>query len=189
MNILIVDMLNGFTTEGALASPRIESLIEKQVDFIRNIPLESHIIFVGDAHNKDDPEFKTMPPHCIQGTSEAEICPKLLKISSERNLDFSYYQKTTFSAFYKTSLRYNEYIKKEKKWIVIGCVTDICITQNIAELSYRNKEIIVPKDLVDTYDIPNIHDAETINEIFFNTILPKTYGAKIVTSDEITNND
>ena len=57
-----------------------------------------------------------------------------------------------------------------KRIIIVGCCTDICI-QNFA-LALRNfldelnidVEIIVPKNAVETYDIPEIHDRKKYNE-------------------------
>jgi len=38
VNILIVDMLEGFTRIGPLSSPRVEALLPKQVKFLESIP-------------------------------------------------------------------------------------------------------------------------------------------------------
>src|SRR5207247_10546615 len=41
---------------------------------IRKVFLVSH----GCFHNNDDPEFKAFPPHCVQGTPEANFGPEAL---------------------------------------------------------------------------------------------------------------
>lgn len=33
------------------------------------------------------------------------------------------------------------------------------------------KNIVVPMNLVDTYDIPNVHPAEILNLVFFNSMI------------------
>ncbi len=76
--IVVVDMLNGFCKEGALASPQfmqtIVPNIQKLLDAERQRRAEgSTIVFIGDYHEKDDVEFNLFPPHCIAGTDEAEI--------------------------------------------------------------------------------------------------------------------
>lgn len=61
--------------------------------------------------------------------------------------------------------------------IIVGDCTDICIYQFAITLkSYFNqhnieKNIVVPMNLVDTYDIPNVHPAEILNLVFFNSMI------------------
>ena len=68
--------------------------------------------------------------------------------------------------------------------IIVGDCTDICIYQFAVTLkSYFNqnniyKQIIVPMDLVDTYDIPKVHNAEIMNIVFFNSMIQN--GIKVV---------
>ena len=86
-----------------------------------------------------------------------------------------------------------EYIvEPEQEWIVIGCVTDICVDANVGSLVQRGKTVTVVRNLIDTYDLPlatcrelglpdaAVHDAEAINEFWFNHRFPVTWGAKVV---------
>src|ERR1700681_2205589 len=64
---------------GKLYVPGAERLlpnIRKLTDAARQgrVFLVSH----GCYHAKDDPEFKTFPPHCIKGTSGADLVPESL---------------------------------------------------------------------------------------------------------------
>ena len=61
--------------------------------------------------------------------------------------------------------------------IVIGDCTDICIYQFAVTLKTYfiqnniNKNVIVPMNLVDTYDIPNVHCADLSNIVFLNSMI------------------
>ena len=152
MNILVVDMIEGFTRKGALASPRIEALIPKQVEFLKQVPDDSFVIFACDSHSKEDSEFNRMPIHCLVGTEEANPCYELIDVVMERGLEYRIVPKRTHSAFFNTGL---DWIisNRGNKWIVFGCVTDICIAANVMELDYRGKRVTLLRDLIDTYEI------------------------------------
>ena len=71
--LIIVDMVNGFVKEGALADPNIQKIIPRQLELLKQyLNKESTVVFIKDTHEKDSSEFKTFPPHCIKGTEEAE---------------------------------------------------------------------------------------------------------------------
>lgn len=61
--------------------------------------------------------------------------------------------------------------------IIVGDCTDICIYQFAITLkSYFNqnniaKNITVPINLVDTYDIENVHCAKLLNTVFLNSMI------------------
>jgi len=188
MNVLVVDMLEGFTRTGALASPRIEALIPKQVEFLKSLPKNAFIVFACDAHKKGDSEFKRMPVHCLKGSEEAKICPELLEAIGNRA--HVRVPKQTHSAFFNTDMD-KIIANRGNDWIVIGCVTDICITANVMELDYRGKNITIYRDLVDTYkitaeqsnqlcgDYTKMHLPDPFNYLFLNHYLPGVWGVKI----------
>ncbi len=69
-------------------------------------------------------------------------------------------------------------------FIVVGCCTDICVYQFVLTLkAYFNqnnldKNIIVPMNLVETYDIDNVHCGDLLNTVFLNSMIQN--GIKIV---------
>jgi len=111
----------------------------------------------------------------MKGTKEAEICPELLKVCRMRKLDYYIICKSTFSGYYGAAL--GTFIRTERV-VVLGCVTDVCISANVFELIYRGKKITLLRDCIDTFDIPGVHDAEKINDTFFNHVFP-TLGVKV----------
>lgn len=190
MNLLIVDMLEGFTRQGVLASPRVEALIPKQVEFIRKMPDCSYVLFACDSHMPDDSELRRMPIHCMKGTAEAAICPEIFNaVANERRFRYDIIEKTTHSAFFGTNA--DEIVALNgTQWVVIGCVTDICIAANVMELDYRGKQVTLVRDLIDTYQItPELaeklgnpakaHDPNVINPFFFDYYFPGVFGANV----------
>ncbi len=181
-------MIEGFTRIGPLASPRIEALIPKQVDFLEKIPKDTVIFFACDAHEDDDPEFQLMPKHCRRGTEEAEICPELSEVCEFRGLQYYISPKTSHCAFFHTGLEFHHAFRQRMEWVMFGCVTDVCITANVASMFYRGRQVTLLRDLIDTYEMEG-HDPSEFNKLFFESYLPGTWGAKITTSEELLNHD
>ena len=69
--LIVVDMVNGFVREGALADKHIEGTIANQVALIKQYQEEGNlIIFIKDTHTKDSVEHDHFggAVHCIEGT-------------------------------------------------------------------------------------------------------------------------
>ena len=151
--LFIVDMNNGFAKEGALSSPRVEEIIEPIADFGKVISSKINtIVAFTDTHDEDAVEFKSYPAHCLRGDMESEVVKEILAIDIEKykNLD---------------------------NFIVVGCCTDVCVYQFVLTLkTYFNqnnldKNIIVPMNLVETYDIDMVHSGDFLNTIFLNSMM------------------
>ncbi len=164
--LVIVDMVNGFLTEGPLSSPRSASVLPACEDLLRVGLGWGHApVMFADRHDPDCIEFQSFPPHCIRGTSEAEIARSLREIGSDlnprRNWD------TTAIVIEKNST--NGAITPEfQKWladnadvtriVVCGVCTDICVMQfcltlkTLCNQADRPMEVMVPVNAVETYD-------------------------------------
>ncbi len=147
--VLVVDMLRGFLEEGyplycgARARriiPNIQRLLETE------LAQGSTVFFICDHHTPDDPEFKMFPPHCIEGTIEAEVIPELAKYPGE------IIPKKRYSGFFSTQL--DEKLKelKPEKLIVCGVCTNICVLHTVANARNRDYEVEVPVDCVASFD-------------------------------------
>ncbi len=147
--VLVVDMLRGFLEEGyplycgARARriiPGVQSLLEQE------LAQGSKVFFLGDHHAPDDPEFKTFPPHCIEGTVEAEVIPELASYQGE------VIPKRRFSGFFDTPLEKKLNQLKPEKLIVCGVCTDICVLHTAADARNRDYQVEVPVDCVASFD-------------------------------------
>lgn len=157
--ILVIDMLNGFCRAGELASPRLDSITDRLREHLtREQAAGADLIFLADTHAPDDPELAMFPPHCIEGSGEEEIVPELADLAARGHV----VRKTTFSGFYGTGLE--ELLERLAPDVVevTGVCTDICVLHAVFDLRVRGYEVVVPRDLVETYDAPS-HEADEMN--------------------------
>lgn len=182
--MIIVDMINGFVKEGALADPTINQITD-EIESITAVYLKKgyEVIAFKDCHTAHSLEFKAFPPHCIKGTEEVELVEPLKKYESQ----FTVFEKNSTSGFMVSA--FLDHIKKIKgltEVLITGCCTDICIMNLAIPLkNYFNQhnqsvEVVVPKNAVDTYHIPEIHDRHEWNEMAFK--LMKQAGVEVVES-------
>jgi nicotinamidase/pyrazinamidase len=151
---------------GKLYVPGAERLlrnIRKLTDAARHglVFLVSH----GCYHAKDDPEFKTFPPHCIKGTTGAEfvqeaLTERVLTVANEPAApvprDLSQYQqilleKQTLDIF--ESRHAGELVERldpDAEFVVFGVVTEYCVRLAAKGLLERSRRVSVVQDAVET---------------------------------------
>lgn len=168
--LFIVDMNNGFAKEGLLYSPRVENLIKPIENFSKHICSDlNRIIAFTDSHDENSIELLNYPTHCLKNSTESDIVDEIKDI---KNLEII--QKNSTNGFFVLNDIDFEDIDNI---IIVGDCTDICIYQlSITLKSYFNqnninKNIIVPMNLVDTYNIDNVHNAELLNIVFLNSMI------------------
>lgn len=175
--LFIVDINNGFAKEGALYSDRIKSLISPIYEFVK--PLENKlnkIIAFTDTHKEDSVELLSYIPHCLENTDECKVVDELLDI---KNLEII--PKNSTNGFFAIDVNILDDIDNV---VVVGDCTDICIYQFVVTLKAYfnekniNKNIVVPMNLVDTYDIPFVHPGDLLNVVFLNSMIQN--GVKLI---------
>jgi len=177
--------------DGKLYVPGAEKLlpnIRKLTDAARQgrVFLVSH----GCYHTKDDPEFKTFPPHCIKGTPGSAYVPEALteKIVTVTNdpaakipSDLAPYQqihleKQTLDIF--ESRHAAELVSRlpaDAEFFVFGVVTEYCVRFAAKGLLERGRRVSVVKDAIETL---KAEDGErSIAEL-------KALGAKFITTEQ-----
>ncbi len=119
----------------------------------------------GDFHAPNDPEFKIFPPHCVKGTTGAELVPEALteKVARVPNEeagkipeDLSPYQqilleKQTLSIF--ESRHTNELVRRlgdRAEFVVFGVVTEYCVGFAVKGLLERGRRVAVVRDAIET---------------------------------------
>jgi nicotinamidase/pyrazinamidase len=177
---------------GKLYVPGAEKLlpnIRKLTDLARKdrVFLVSH----GCFHVPNDPEFKTFPPHCVNGTAGAEFVPEALtgKIARVPNepeaeipADLSAYQqilleKQTLNIF--ESRHADELVKKlgdQAEFIVFGVVTEYCVNFAAKGLLERGRRVAVVSDAIETLNTEACK--KTLADL-------KENGARLTTTDAI----
>lgn len=175
--LFIVDINNGFAKEGNMYSSRVNNLINPIVNFTKSISKDiKSIIAFTDYHTDESVELLNYPTHCLKDTIECEIVDELKSIDNIKIV-----KKNSTNGFFALS---NLDFNNTDNIIIIGDCTDICVYQLAITLkSYFNqnnisKNIIVPINLVDTYHVDNVHPAELLNIVFFNSMIQN--GIKVV---------
>lgn len=163
--VVVVDMINGFCKEGALHDKAILNIVPSMITILEKVE-NSDRLFVVDMHNASSLEFQSFPPHCVKGTSEAEVIDELkpyTRNDGNRKTMFCY-KNSTNAAW---SLDFAMLVAEYDEFIIMGCCTDICVMQfAIALRTYCNqhehdKRIIVPAYATQTYDIPVANTKES----------------------------
>ncbi|MBI4186503.1 MAG: cysteine hydrolase [Chloroflexi bacterium] len=147
--VLVVDMLRGFLEKGyplycgdkaRRIIPNVQRLLERQ------LARGSRVLFICDHHLPDDLEFRMFPPHCIEGTIEAEVIPELAKYPGE------IIPKRRYSGFFNSRLEERLKELRPEKLIVCGVLTHICVLYTVADARNRDYEVEVPVDCVASPD-------------------------------------
>lgn len=181
--LMVVDVQEGFTRQGNLASetctaaiPRIVAAVEAAID--EGTP----VIFTKDSHVTDDLEFRMFPPHCIVGTPEHELVQELRPFEEGAE---AVIEKRRYSAFFDTGL---ETLLKDlgvREVSVAGVCTDICVMHTTSDLRNRDYPVTVLADACETFNAPG-HDHSEVNRwalghmqsILGATVLPGSRAAE-----------
>ncbi len=176
---------------GKLYVPGAEKLlpnIRRLTDAARQgrVLLVSH----GCYHSKDDPEFRTFPPHCIKGTPGSSYVAEALtenvvtvpnEPTTELPKDLLQYQqilleKQTLDVF--QSLHAEELVNrlgKDAEFVVFGVVTEYCVRFAAKGLLDRGRRVFVVEDAIETL---KAEDGErAVAEM-------QAFGAKFITTDQ-----
>jgi nicotinamidase/pyrazinamidase len=162
--------------------------IRKLTDAARQgrVLLVSH----GCYHTKDDPEFKSFPPHCIKGTPGSAVVPEALteKVVTVPNQptatlpqDLSQYQqihleKQTLDIF--ESRHAAELVKRlgdNTEFVVFGVVTEYCVRLAAKGLLERGHRVSVVKDAIETLKAED--GDRTVADL-------RALGARFITTDQ-----
>ena len=169
--LLVIDMVNGFVKEGALADEYINNITPNIIKLIEEyIENSDDIISIQEGHNKNSKEFENFPEHCILGTKEAELIEELKPYKEKMNI----IRKNSTSGFITN--KFLEYLKNNEEnleeIILTGCCTDLCIMnfalplKNYINENNLNIKVIIYKNCVETYN-SELHKREEYNDIAF----------------------
>jgi nicotinamidase-related amidase len=189
--LVFVDIIKGFCEAGALASRRVNEMVEPVTKLAyqllgQGLPNEN-LIFLNDYHPANAVEFHTFAPHCIGGTVEAEVVEPL-KAIQERPGARTFRKNATNGMFgiNDQGTRFFEWLEQvfdqgPSVFVVVGDCTDLCIYQNamgirlFANEKNAQAHVIVPQTHVKTYDMPIesakqlgiwAHDADLMDLMF-----------------------
>ena len=189
--LIVVDMVNGFVREGALADKHIEGTIANQVTLIKQYKEEGNlVIFIKDTHTMDSVEHDRFggAVHCIEGTEEAELVDELKPFENTENTISLEKNSTSYIWAENKSEGYNfvdvlNGLENVEEIEVVGCCTDICVTNGVLPMmnyfDQKNRRVGVTlyQDAIDTFEIPGIHNRKEYEDAAY--LLLQQQGAKV----------
>jgi nicotinamidase-related amidase len=168
--LIIVDMLNDFLDpKGVLycgdASRGIIPFVQQRLQAYRTA--NDTVIYLRDAHDKNDKEFEKFPPHCVAGTWGSDFLPEIKPNASETVL-----AKKRFSGFFGTDLENILHRQGIEQAEVVGVCTSICVMDTVGGLANRDYAIVVPIKGVADFD-------QAMHEVALKR-MQQLYGAKVI---------
>jgi nicotinamidase-related amidase len=183
--LIAVDVVNGFCTEGPLASPRVGRIVEPIARLMRAAHAAGvrSMAVLRDSHAPDAPEFTQFGPHCVAGTPESALVDDLARLPFAAG--FHDVPKNATSAWFGTGALASWVTALEAggttTFVVVGDCTDLCVYQTAmplvlrANATNRRLRVVVPVQGVDTYDLPVAaaarlgappHDGDLLHAVF-----------------------
>lgn len=181
--LIVVDMVNGFVNEGVLHDKRIKQVLPNQLKLIKEAKANNDlIIFIKDSHSKNAVEFARFgnTNHCLDGSVESELIDEFKPFEG---LKSTISIKKNSTSFMEAPM-FRELLLKEKDletFDVVGCCTDICVTNGVLGLANyldennRKHTINVYLDAVATYN-----EKERSDYVEASKILLKQQGINLV---------
>ena len=160
--LIVIDMVNGFVKEGALAAPSIQRILPENKRLVEAFIAgdDSAVAFIRDSHTLNAVEFQTFGSHCLEGTVESEL-EDTLKPFEEDSTNFVFAPEFMNDIANMTNL---------EEVVLNGCLSDYCVKnggitlRNLFDQQDRDIKIYVEEDGIDTFDAPN-HNVDEVNEI------------------------
>jgi nicotinamidase-related amidase len=183
--VVAVDVVNGFCTEGPLASPRVGRIVAPIVELMNQAHAGGVRSFavLRDSHAPDAPEFEQFGPHCVAGTAESELVDDIARLpfagdfyDVPKNSTSAWAGGDTFAAWVA-----DQEARGTTTFIVVGNCTDLCVYQTAVPLKLRANArnmpvtVIVPEECVETYHLPvdaavplgiPPHDGDLLHAVF-----------------------
>lgn len=169
--LIVIDMVNGFVKEGALASSNIEHIIP---EIIRTIEFckerGDQLIFIRDCHERGCSECKPYGPyaeHCLKGTAECEIIDELQPYVTADVLVID--KNNTNFMFAPKMIPYLEMMPNLEEVIGCGCLSEVCVVNGLIALKQwcneynRQVEVSTSEDIMETYTASD-HDIAYWNQ-------------------------
>ena len=169
------------------AEKRIPNM-RRLVDAVRQE--KAFLVSSTDQHSPNDPEFQRFPPHCVQGTSGAEIIPELkaadfvhVKNTNPATVPSAIsrgkqviIEKQTLDVFDNPATeKLLSQLPSDSEFIVFGVVTEFCVRLAAKGLLDRGRHVAIVTDAIETLD-PN-EGKKVLDEL-------ASRGAKLITTND-----
>jgi nicotinamidase/pyrazinamidase len=183
--LILVDIQNDFCPGGALAVSEGDQVVPVANILMPKFPV---VVATFDWHPADHCSFKTQggpwPPHCVQGTSGAELHPKL----DRSHITFSVRKAFTrdadayseFSGVDEAGHSLHELLRRHdvKTLFIVGLATDYCVRATVLDGLKLGYQIHVVTDGVRAVNVKPNDGAQALDEM-------AQAGARLITSPQV----
>lgn len=153
---IVVDMVNGFVKEGALASREVLSINDDVAKFSAECEKAGIVNYaLCDSHPEKCTEFDTYPVHCVRGTAESELTDELKNAAY-----FKVFPKLSVNGWLEEKFQKEIIDSDAYTFIITGDCTDMCVIQLALTLKSamnrinRPSRVIIPTELAATCSLP-----------------------------------
>lgn len=148
------------------------------------------LVSSADQHAPNDPEFAHFPPHCVKGTSGAEIlaelkAPKIVSITNDKNSSIPpnldqvqqiVLEKQTLDVFDNPNTqKILGQFDLNQEFVIFGVVTEFCVRLAAKSLLDRGRRVAIVTDAIETLDATE--GQRTLDEL-------ASRGARLITTNE-----
>lgn len=171
--VACVDVIEGFTRIGPLASPRVDAVVPNVHQLLRagldaGVP-PGQIALIVDAHPEGAEEFRAFVPHAVRGTAQARLVPELRDLPEVAAL--THCPKNAVASHH--SPEFTAWLNglRVGTVVVVGDVTDLCVyalAHHLITHSHAHglgRRVVIPADCVQTWDAPD-HPGDLYHALF-----------------------
>ncbi|PKM56866.1 MAG: cysteine hydrolase [Firmicutes bacterium HGW-Firmicutes-3] len=184
--LAVIDMNKGFAEAGALYSPRVGRMIPEIVGLSEKALSKGIKVYAyTDYHPENAKEFSAYPTHCVGDTEESELVDTLAALEAKGLITIHKNSTNGILAYNPAAVDLNL-----SNFLVVGCVTDICVYQYAVTLrAYLNEhqldgDVYVCASLVQTFDIEGFHHGDLMHGLFLKSLMDN--GVKVVKEIKIS---
>jgi nicotinamidase-related amidase len=167
--IIVIDMLNDFADpKGALFCPAGRTIIPKLQDLVKFAHEKGiQLVFMQEAHRKNDKDFRVRPVHAIKGSWGSDFIDEL---RPNEELGDYIVQKRRHSSFAYTDL--DLFLREEgiDTIVVTGTWTNVCVRSTASDALYHTYKVRCISDCCAS-KTQEMHEAGLVDIGIFGEIL------------------
>jgi nicotinamidase/pyrazinamidase len=155
--LLIIDFQNDFTEGGALAVPDGDAIAPRVGELLTSGGFDL-VVATRDWHPADHDSFEEQggpwPPHCVQGTSGAELHESLPRDAVDVVVDAGYEPHLEgYSGFEETNLAAVLREHEIDEVTVVGLATDYCVRHTAADALAQGFRVTIDRGGIRGIDV------------------------------------
>ncbi|MDR1050349.1 MAG: cysteine hydrolase [Deltaproteobacteria bacterium] len=167
--VIVIDMLNDFADpKGALYCPNGRTIIPNIQDLLKfSHERGIQVVFIQEAHRKNDKDFLVRPVHAVKGTWGSDFIDEL---RPEEDKGDYIIQKRRHSSFAYTDL--DLFLREEgiDTVVLTGTWTNVCVRSTGSDALYHTYKVVCISDCVAS-KTEEMHQAGLVDISLFGKVM------------------